>query len=152
MFKLLVFPFFALSLTTAVSAQSHASYEITFGLFENQGGKLVLSKETSRIPFVTLSEGQVFGIVIKPTNNQEYSVKTISFLPSPPSSLSGMLEKQNPEAHKKGYESPSTPSAGETPIPFWLDEGDPTGVYRIDVYINEQFVREVFFEVFEIGV
>jgi hypothetical protein len=79
------------------------------------------------------------GFEIRPSSSDPYQVYSIHHLPAAGSpGVSGELVRTEPEEVK-----------GARVFSFGFDEGDPVGIYQIDVFVDDRLVRSAAVEVVE---
>jgi hypothetical protein len=85
---------------------------------------------------------------IIPSNNREYELITIHYLPGVPSIIGkGFAESYAPSDAPNGLRSQSEILSGEQRIPWDIHPGDPNGIYRMEVHINGKQLRTLEFDV-----
>lgn len=121
------------------------AYVIKFGILDRSPAGIFVSKETNEIPYITKKQGQVFGFKITPPNEKKYSYYTVSTLPSAPKIIDGAVR----EGTKKNiFTSPLFHNKkGAQFHLIWLNEGDPRGIYRTEIYINNKLEKTIRYEV-----
>jgi len=100
-------------------------------------------KKKKIIPYITRNQGLIFGAIIEPSDDLEYKFHSVLHFPGVPSKLSGDLI-QSPSGE---YRSPTYSYTDIGAHTMWLDEGDPSGIYKLEFYINNQLTRVIEFEV-----
>jgi len=96
------------------------------------------------------SESPINALVIHiiPSDNREYELVTVHYLPGVPATLGkGFAEPYAPSDAPNGLRSQPETLSGEQRIPWDIHPGDPNGIYRIEVYINGKHIRTLEFDV-----
>jgi len=96
------------------------------------------------------SDHQVEALVLKiiPSNSRKYEVVTVHYLPGVPLKIGdGWAEPYVSSDAPNGLRTKPEILRGEQRIVWDIHPGDPTGTYRIEVYINGQLIRTLEFEV-----
>ena len=143
----------ALVLLVSIScARERSDYSLRSGLIElrSDGGRpeLVLAKETNEVSR-TEQETISIGFAIASSTPREFEVRTVHYLPGIPEHLGGQLSGKQREAATEGLRSDPVVVKGAQFFPYEVGPGDPFGTYRIEVYVNGKFFRELRFEVVE---
>jgi hypothetical protein len=128
--KLLLIFVFAM-LTMAMAKQQQ--YEIEFGLLDQEGSSYYVKEHTLKIPYITKSEGQVFGAVVHPNHNNEYVLTYQVVLPQTPVVLEVDQNKARPA---QIVNSPEYRLKGSGAATMWLHDGDPSGNYQLKIKID----------------
>lgn len=124
------------------------SYDLRFGVLrEPQERKYHLTQETLSIPRCVFSDtGFLFGYIIQERSNLAFRLETVTHFPGIPRILTGDLEDQTPARVVK---SPSRRINGSGASSFRFDEGDPSGIYKMEFYVDGRFLRSIEFEVLD---
>lgn len=139
--------FLLLVMPGVLLAGSAESYSIRFGILSEDKGRFSLIKETNEIPNISMSKGLAYGIEVIPVDDLPYVVRMIVYLPDEPKELTGVFSGLNPSSAIDGLEFPEYELQGGSTVPMGLDEGDPLGIYKLEIYINDIFLRVIRFEV-----
>ena len=123
------------------------SYNIRFGIVElDAEGRYRIAVETTTIPFFTSDTGFAWGYVIQPPEGAAYTTYEILYLPSPPLHIRFSV----PIDRKDGgriIQTAAVTRSDETLSFFSFDPGDPAGLWRLSIYINDRLARSVRFSV-----
>lgn len=126
----------------------HSSFKISFGeINKTPIGDLLFKKETTDLKYRFRQDGYYFGVVIEPRNIQPYKVQFVHHLPAPPHERSGRLV--NAELTNQGKTIKGKPhySEGISIFPFGLDQGDSPGNYRVEVYVDDELMANISFNI-----
>lgn len=146
----LIILFVALATIQNALAVEPADYSVRFGVIEAdiQSGASSL-RETTTIPLKLRDTGFRWGFSISPGDRSPFTYQYTIHLPSPPAMLSGDLQKLNPEKPSNTAMSEKVESkGGPTMHTMWFDPGDPTGNYKIEVFVNGRLQQTASFTVF----
>ncbi|MEE4659952.1 MAG: hypothetical protein V2J89_05745 [Halieaceae bacterium] len=135
--------FLSLLLVSSVSVQSAEDYVVKFGILENRSGQFSLLVETSVLPLIPVDKGLYFGVEISPESNDPYVIDLVAKLPGEPKKLSGVFEGTTPRQAQEGLTFPSYKLTGVSTIPMGFDEGDPLGIYTLEVYANKNLIKTI---------
>ncbi len=128
-------------------------FQIKFGVIENRNGVTLVFEDKVFIPLLTKEQEFYFGFTIFPPNNKPYNFRCTLFSPDATklSNETGeIIEKvASSTESKQQFRFPTRRAEGITTMPMWLDEGDPPGEYRIEIFVNEDEVYAVDFVVYE---
>lgn len=122
-------------------------HSIKFGILNGGEGQLYLVMETNEIPNIPMSQGLAYGIEVSPPNDFPYVVRMVVYLPDEPEKLTGIFSGLDPTTATEGLSFPEYKFEGKAIVPMGLDEGDPLGIYKLQVYINDTFTKTIEFEV-----
>lgn len=122
-------------------------YVINFGLLGKSDKGVFIEKKTNEIPYVTRERGQIFGITIQPIIENSYEFYLVLYLPGIPKKLSGEALSSAVSEDGKIFRSPVHKVIGMSAYPMWLDEGDPVGKYKAEIYVNDELVKTIEYEV-----
>lgn len=122
-------------------------FDIEFGLLGQSDDGFFLREKTNEIPFLTREQGQIYGVNIKPVNEKSYEFYLILYLPGIPQKLGGDAVFSTASEQGRIIRSPVYKMSGVTAFPMWLDEGDPVGKYKAEIYANSKLVRTIEYEV-----
>jgi len=137
-----------LFLTSNIFASNESgSFEIKFGSLTDTKEKTFINEEYSQIKSIPVSEGGKFGFSISPSQKKTYKFYTVSYLPNSPKKLSGVMNQANPADYSSGIKSAVGTASEDMIVRFTFDQGDPLGIYNIDLYINDEKAKSVKFNV-----
>ena len=124
-------------------------YSIQFGYLDNDPEKnRPVFRRTTQIPFHLKESGFRWGFYIVSSGNTPFSVQFEVETPASPQTLSGELAAKGGTGHKpKKVKVPGRTFKEKGFCPFWFDEGDPLGKWKIDVFINDALHETVEFTV-----
>jgi hypothetical protein len=131
-----------LALTT--SATWAAEYSLRFGELQPPDHKLLVPTKT--IKLCERSTGYRYGIEILPPSNDAYDFSWKLILPAPPATLSYGTKTTSTE-HGQEIKSESFHAQGRATYTFWIDKGDPTGAYRLEVFANNTLLGAIDYQV-----
>ncbi len=129
------------------SEEGEKSFDIRFGILsEPEPGKYRLARETTRIPKCLAASGFSFGYLIRERAGREFGLETVSYLPSRPKQLTGVLKSQTPS---RVLRSPQRHLKGSGASGFRFDAGDPSGQYKLEFHIDGKPYQTIEFEVLD---
>ena len=144
-------PIAALGLVAAAVVYPFRRIEISLGVFTRRGDRYVEFKRTTNIPFRPDDPSFEFGLRFRPAFPRKMRIRLVHHLPSRPLTV--------PDSHSTQIlEGPSgeciirTGSAeyrGEGCIPFRFHAGDPLGVYRVEVFVNDKLRETIEYKVLD---
>jgi heme/copper-type cytochrome/quinol oxidase subunit 2 len=136
-----------LVLIGTLTSQPERIENIRFGTLKKAGGdNYEIDIETITIPKKIEGTGFRFGISFDNPTGQAISYHVVSHLPAEPSKTTGDLS----ESATRTYTTPTSSSRKKRVVyRFWFDEGDPLGTYSMDLYVHNQIIHSVTFEVVE---
>jgi hypothetical protein len=79
-----------------------------------------------------------FCFIVDPPTDDPYEVYSVHYLPAVPERLTGDFGKEFVGAALEGITTKTDQVSGIRPFCFDFHAGDPTGIYRIEVFINRQ--------------
>lgn len=123
---------------------------IKFGILElapNGTGHVI--QETNVIPLRYQSEHFCYGLEFSSPSNESYQSYLVIYLPKSPKILSGSIQTESVDAAVRGIRTPTQTTSGTYVIPMYFDPGDPSGNYKIEVYINGSFFKTIGYDVVE---
>ena len=135
--------------TLASAPEASLDFQIKYGILKQVGPeKFVVVKETTNIPFITRKEqpGFMFGYIVtsKVGDFVEYSRLTS---PVPARSTGNAVHYGEIKDGKLVVSSQKTRWPGHMYSVLQLDEGDPKGEYKFEVFINNVLFRTLVFQV-----
>ena len=133
----------------SAAVQSSDGYDVTFGILGNDKGQFNLLVETTTIPLIPIEKGLYYGVEITPVTEDPYIVELVTKMPSIPRKLSGVFEDAKAEEATKGLKFPPYELAGTSAIPMGFDEGDPLGIYTLEVYVNKKLIKTIEYQAIE---
>ncbi len=132
---------------TIFAISKNEKFNVSFGVLKDKNGYTLAGGETNTIEYIPKYEGYTFGFIITTKDETPFKYYTVSYLPASPGSLSGTLAEAAPNQFSSGIKSTEDTATNSVGIPFWFDEGDPLGAYKIDLYINDVKIKSVEFNV-----
>ena len=138
-------PWVILTISLLLScSKSEEKFRIDFGLLGQNENEMYVESRTNIIPYVVGRESQSFGIVITPVVEQKYSTYTVITFPQ----LTQInMEDKTKESTVDKVTTPIENVSGAFVHYYWLENGDPLGVYKVEVYINNKKLKTIEFEV-----
>jgi hypothetical protein len=140
---------FFLTIAQCLRADEPKPYVIRFGAVatDSQTGAPRI-KETTTIPFKLRDTGFRFGFAVFPPDDQPYSIRYVTHLPSAPERLTDGFAAANPGKPTATITSSlkHVPS-GAFLQPLLFDPGDPLGKWKIEIYVNGQLQKTITFDV-----
>ena len=120
------------------------NFVVKFGVFEKDTFKL--KEETTKIPLIYKDTGFSCGYVIYAKDKSNFSEYSIAYPPR--EGVSGT------EVRSTGINNGLRGSVGKSikgsiAHKFGFDQGDPAGVWAVDVYVNDNLLQSIVFEVLE---
>lgn len=102
--------------------------------------RLTKKEETPSIPYITSGDDALFGygFVLQRRDGQEYIVRSHVTYPAPEGSK---------EAPKELDVAEKRSAHGVHQTVFTIDAGDPAGVYKVQVFVNDEPITELEFTV-----
>lgn len=126
-----------------------AVYKIEFGFIEkNADSGKVHFKESFSIPFRLKTTGFLWGYWIKSSDGKNHTTYFVVETPGIPKKITGDLGETGQIQEEKKL-ARSVPEKFKDKIfrPFWFDEGDPLGKWKIQIYVDDRLVKTVEFDV-----
>jgi hypothetical protein len=105
-----------------------------------------MKEETTKIPRRYIPTGFRFGYLISERNGKPFRLETVTYPPMPPARLGEVFKNQDP---KKGLRSPPREFNGKGGSGFGFDPGDPTGLWKMEFYVDGKLFRTIEFTVYE---
>ena len=139
--------FFFVTGCAATSTQNDPAriQHIRFGILKvNEAGHYDVETQTTTIPKKLKDTGFRYGLVFDNPTGQDITRYVVAHLPSDPKDVTGGFRKSAPKTLV------TDPQRSSSPIQcnyFWFDEGDPSGTYSIDLFVNNKKIYSVTFEV-----
>ena len=127
-------------------------FQVPFGIFAPQSANQParLEEETLTIPLRLRETGLRWGFAIVPIRSGEYTWRAVFSLPSPPQSVGSVYhEVKRIKGSSTVSEVPLHHETEATAFVMSFDKGDPIGVWKIEVFINERLARTILFHVVE---
>ncbi len=119
---------------TIFAINQHEKYNVSFGVIEDINGYSSIEHETNIIEYIPKSEGHTFGFIITAKDKRPFKYHTVSYLPNTPNTFSGTLSETSTDHFSSGAKSIEETATDSVVLPFWFDEGDPLGLYKIFIY------------------
>jgi hypothetical protein len=132
---------------TIFAISQDEKFNVSFGVIEEINGYSSIEHEANIIEYIPKSEGHRFGFIITAKDKHPFKYHTLSYLPATPNRFSGTLSETSADHFLSGAKSIEETATNSVVLPFWFDEGDPLGVYKIDLYINDVKFKSVEFTV-----
>jgi hypothetical protein len=89
------------------------------------------------IPYKVATALPYFGFKLVPGHKQPYKLQTILYPPFEPTTTSGNF-KGPPQDYAKGIESYSHTYRGPAVVGYRLEPGDPYGLYKLVILVNDK--------------
>jgi hypothetical protein len=122
-------------LEAAATGTTERSFIVRAGVMERAGAERDRLRETQEIPLdPTRRPGWCF--IVDPPNPEPYEVYSVHHLPSAPKALTGDFATSAADEALSGIKTEVDRVDGIRPFCFDFHAGDPTGTYRIEVFIN----------------
>jgi hypothetical protein len=121
-----------------------AGYSVRFGEFQPPDSKLLTP--TNTIKLCERSTGYRYGLEIVPQGSEAYDFSWKMTLPAPPATLSYQGKIGSTE-HGQVITSEPFHAQGRASYAFWIDKGDPTGTYRLEVSANNTLVGTIDYQI-----
>ena len=132
----------------SITSASDEAFTIKFGLMEkDRTGTYHVYSETTTIPQHLRKTGFRFGFTVEHPSGETFIGYRIVYLPGPPKHITGGLERAGKKEREWIIQSSPKTYKGSWKDSFWFDEGDPTGKWRIEIYVNNTLLRVVNFTV-----
>lgn len=138
--------FLTLSLTSCVEKKIYTNldlnnYTVEFGIFEKDSFKL--KERTTQIPMIYKDNGFSVGYVIQSKDRSDFEEYSIAYPPK-----EGIAGDEIKKTGNKGLRGPVGKSTnGNVAHKFGFDKGDPDGTWMIDIFVNDQLIKSIKFEV-----
>lgn len=117
------------------------NYTVSFGIFEKDTFKL--REITTQIPMIYKDTGFSIGYVIQSNDKSDFKEYSIAYPPR-----AGVAGDEIKMTDDKGLKGPIGKSTlGNVAHKFGFDKGDPDGEWLIDIYVNDQLLKSIKFEV-----
>lgn len=102
--------------------------------------RLTKKEETTSIPYITSGDDPLFGygFVLQRRDGEEYVVRSQVTYPTPEGSNEQPKEIDIPEK-RSGH--------GVHQTIFKIESGDPTGIYKVKVFVNDEHITDLEFTV-----
>ena len=133
-------------------------YDLKFGLLQHENGRSVVYKETSQIPFVSKQDdpNYRFGYTIDSLDKKSFSYSNKLYAPKIRAITSKLNLDVNVDSNdhvivdfKPQFVDCEKYNQCYGAALYWLDETDPTGTYKLEIYVNGAFLKTVKFEVIQ---
>jgi hypothetical protein len=132
---------------SASDSDAEKSFELQFGiLFERKPGIHSVKESTTEIPRFHGSTGFLFGYLIREKNAKAFQLTTVTYPPSAPKILGISYKDQD---SSRGLRSRPRELNGSGVSMFSFDRGDPTGPWKMEIYVDGKLLRTVRFTVYE---
>jgi len=132
-----------LTATTAIAAE----FSVRFG--ELQGADRTVIMPTRNIKLCDKPTGYRFGYEIIPQGNSAYEHYAIFRLPAPIKQVGPNLQKQGVKVEEQGLEVKTRRAVdtGRRVEPFNFDQGDPSGEWKVEIYVEDKLIDTIAFQV-----
>jgi hypothetical protein len=138
---------FSAATVSAVGAEVDKSFVLRFGILSEPKPRIFeMREETTAIPRYYIPTGFRFGYLIWEKNGKPFLLETVTYPPSPPEKLGKAYKNQDP---KKGLRSGQRELNGKGASGFGFDPGDPTGLWKMEFYVDGKLFRSIEFTVYE---
>jgi len=132
---------------SAVGAEADKSFVLRFGVLSEPKPRIFeMKEETTTIPRHYIPTGFRFGYLIWEKNGKPFLLETVTYPPSAPEKLGKVYKNQDP---KKGLRSGRRELNGKGASGFGFDPGDPTGLWKMEFYVDGKVFRTIEFTVYE---
>jgi hypothetical protein len=132
---------------SAAGSDAGKSIELRFGIFsEQKPGSYAIKEGTTQIPLYYGRTGFQFGYLIWEKNAKPFRLTTVTYPPSAPRMLGVSYKDQDPT---KGLRSRSRELNGYGASEFSFDPGDPTGLWKMEIYVDGRLFKTIQFTVYE---
>lgn len=129
--------------TTAVK-----SFELRFGILSQPKPRIfVMKEETTTIPRHYNQTGFRFGYLIWEKNRKPFQIETVTYPPSAPRMLGNVHSDQSLSGGLRS--GPIQLNDGKGATGFGFDPGDPTGLWKMEFFVDGKLLRTVEFTVYE---
>ena len=119
-----------------------ANYIVKFGIFEKE--TYLIAEETTTIPMQYKDTGFGIGYMISSRDQSDFEEYSIAYPPR--DGVAGDEIKRT--GTSTGLKGPVGKSRkGDISHKFGFDPGDPSGTWLIDIFVNDQLVKSITFEV-----
>ena len=126
---------------------SAKGFIIKFGIVEEErDGNYHVARETTTIPLLLRQTGFTWGYSVTAPDEEPFAVHEILYMPAPPKNI----EFSVPIDQRDGGRTIITSALmhqGYSVNFFRFDQGDPLGIWKLGVYVNELPVRTIRFSV-----
>lgn len=141
-----IFAIFMLSFSDFLFAnQSSGEFSINFEICKKEQNIKCINIDS--VKYVNKGSEFILNLKVSPSTEKEYEMYTVSYLPSKPEQLSGILADSSIDDYSKGIKSPVRKLKKDSVSYFAFDKSDPTGEYKIEVYIDEVLIKTLKFNV-----
>ncbi len=115
----------------------------------NEFDEYYVCRETTQVPLYPIEYHPEFrfGYTLEYVDNRIFSSSFILSLPRPPKEIQGDLWNAEKSENNKVLKSIPMFYQGEAVKTFAFNQGDPLGRWKIDVYVNNTFIRSIRFTV-----
>jgi hypothetical protein len=120
---------------------------IKFGQMEKGSLGYSVASETTTIPLKLKDSGFRFGFTVKHAQNSSFDGYKIIYLPVAAKEIIGDLKKLTILNDGKIIKDSERKFDGFWSNPFWFDEGDPLGKWKIEIYLNGNLMKTIDFTV-----
>ncbi|OZG69970.1 hypothetical protein BTA51_28450 [Hahella sp. CCB-MM4] len=118
------------------------NFEMEFGVLEWDTKGNTVVRQVDTIPYVTGRIPQTFGYLIKPLSSPQFSYHAKVLVPGKSKLVQGEVEEIQEQADSFSYTSNIAHGNGASRFEMWLNPGDPKGVYRVQLFINNELADE----------
>ena len=132
----------------AIPTQAIATeYLVIFGEIKKQPNGNVKITSTDRIPLKSKETGFEFGVYIEATTGSGFSGYVEYLLPAPAGGISGSLYAT--DQYNRVIRNPFTSRSNKWLGNIFFHQGDPAGIWFVDVYIDDNKVFHQKFHVLQ---
>ena len=137
----------ALLVLYSYSFASENNLIIKFGQMEKGSSGYYVANETTTIPLKLKDSGFRFGFTVKHAQNSSFDGYKIIYLPAAAKEIIGDLKRVTILNDGKIIKDSERKFNGLWSNPFWFDEGDPLGKWKIEIYLNSKLMKTIDFTV-----
>lgn len=130
------------------TSDGNSEFQIKFGIVTKGCPDYFVSNETTTIPLKVKSTGFHWGFTVMGNKNEKFTSSFIIYLPKSQEIIS-KDNKKNASLKQDGRVIKSKPvtSTGSYAYPFYFDEGDPAGQWKIEIFVNNTLKKTLNFRV-----
>jgi hypothetical protein len=122
-------------------------YNVKFGIVEEEpDGYYHVARETTVIPLLFRETGFTWGYSVTASDETPFAVHEVLYMPAPPKNI----EFSVPIDQRDGGRTIVTSALvhqGYSVNFFRFDQGDPPGIWKLGIYVNDRPVRNIRFSV-----
>ncbi len=147
-FSFLAFVLSVFSMTGCVNYEKYyekfepKNFEMEFGVLEWDTNGNTVVRQVETIPYITGRIPQTFGYLIEPLSSPWFSYYAKVLVPGKSKLVQGEIEQIQEQADSVSYTSKIAHGNGVSRLEMWLNPGDPKGVYRVQLFINNELADE----------